>query len=60
MDQFYRFDNFAMRRLHNKESEVANGPQIFCRADDGWVALSRILKVTQLFRAGEGTESRTS
>ena len=22
MDQFYRFDNFAVRRLHNKESRV--------------------------------------
>jgi len=22
MDQFYRFDNFAMRRLHKKESQA--------------------------------------
>jgi hypothetical protein len=27
---------------------------ILCRSDDGWVALSRILMVTQFLRGGEG------
>jgi hypothetical protein len=31
-----------------------------CRADDGWVALSRILTRTQVLGAGEGGEGRTS
>jgi hypothetical protein len=54
MDQFYRFDNFAMRGVDRWMSNVANRPQIFRRADDGWVVLSRNLTITQLLKLGEG------